>query len=238
MRGRQFLLDITLISVWSFWNFYLLQNTLFFFSKKKWVGVVRKLLNQTILLIYLIKRQKLYSLRNNHSAIVRLSRWVENHSWEKKFAVRLSNWPPEWAFIREMANVSHLSSPVGPSRIDSNENYEKSYISADLFRLISISASSSQKASRIKSLDHSLSLWRLSWLFDSNPPRDKVTDCAVLGLEIEDRVPISQILPTVMLGDAASGSRGTWLGSHLTSNRANKGWINLDASSTSGAGKS
>ena len=151
MRGRQFLLDITLISVWSFWNFYLLQNTLFFFSKKKWVGVVRKLLKQTILLIYLIKRQKLYSLRNNHSAIVRLSRWVENHSWEKKFAVRLSNWPPEWAFIREMANVSHLSSPVGPSRIDSNEDYEKSYISADLFRLISIS-----------SLDHYLSLWRLS----------------------------------------------------------------------------
>ena len=123
---------------------------------KKWVGVIRKLLNQTILLIYLIKRQKLYSLRNNHSAIVRLSRWVENHSWEKKFAVRLSNWPPEWAFIREMANVSHLSSPVGPSRIDSNENYEKSYISADLFRLISISASSSQKVSRIKFLYHSI----------------------------------------------------------------------------------
>ena len=89
---------------------------------------MRKLLNQTILLIYLIKRQKLYSLYSScssYSSIVRLSTWVENHFWEKKFAVRLSNWPPEWAFIREMANVSHLSSPVRPSRIDSNENNEK-----------------------------------------------------------------------------------------------------------------
>ena len=148
-----------------FLEFFLTSKYIIGLFLKKWVGVVRKLLNQTVLLIYLIKRQKLYSLRYNHSAIVRLSGWVEYHSWEKKFAVRLSNWPPEWAFIREMANVSHLSSPVGPSRIDSNENYEKSYIRVDLFRLISISAPSSQKSLKDQV---SGSLWRLSWLFDSN----------------------------------------------------------------------